>query len=158
MSLYGCQLWDFENPHCDKFFTAWRKCVRHILGIPYQTHCRLLHLICNDFPVNVQLFFRFLNFITSCHASKSKCVFICIKTAVAGSKSKVSNSLSYMCNKLSISRYDEKFELVKIKDKCITETNICDNIKAGIIHDFLLLYRHTKDDNLMDLTRDICIN
>ncbi len=47
MSVYGCQLWNFEDPYCEHFYTAWRKAIRHLLGLPYQTHCDLLHLICH---------------------------------------------------------------------------------------------------------------
>ena len=83
---------------------------------------------------------------------------MCIKTAVAGSKSKISNSLSYICNALSISRYDVRFDLIEVKEKLMAESSICDNVKAGLIHDFLLLYRDIKDDNLLDIISDICIN
>ena len=55
MSVYSSQLWDFSSTMCEKFFVAWRKCVRRLLSISPRTHSNLLHLICLDTKVDVQL-------------------------------------------------------------------------------------------------------
>ena len=59
MSLYGSVLWDFSSKHVEMFYTTWRKCIRRLLGLPYRAHNNLLHLICNDIPVDGQLHLRF---------------------------------------------------------------------------------------------------
>ena len=56
MSLYGCQLWDYSNESVlASVFVTWRKCVRNIFSIPYDTHCNLVHLIAQDASVRVKL-------------------------------------------------------------------------------------------------------
>ena len=49
---YGCQLWDYDNEYINKFYTAWHKCVRKLLGVHYMMHSRLLPGICDDIPGN----------------------------------------------------------------------------------------------------------
>ena len=87
------------------------------------THCNLLHLICNDISVNVQLYLRFLKFVSTCHKSKHPCVTLCVKVAVNGSGSKMANSLSKICHTLNLSRYDTTFNFHAIKESimsCVT--------------------------------------
>ena len=48
-------LWDYSHRGVDSFFVTWRKCIRRLLNIPYNTHNHLLPLICNDLPVECQL-------------------------------------------------------------------------------------------------------
>ena len=48
---YGSPLWDFDDPVVADYFTAWRKCVRRVWGIPYRTHCNMLPGICNDWDI-----------------------------------------------------------------------------------------------------------
>ena len=43
MSAYGSQLWNFESKDCNKFYTAWRKCICRIFQLPNQTQSYLLH-------------------------------------------------------------------------------------------------------------------
>ena len=38
MAAYGCQLWDYSTNAPEAFFTAWRKCLRRIDGLPKKTH------------------------------------------------------------------------------------------------------------------------
>ena len=47
-NFYGCQLWDFQSKVTNKCYVVWRKSVRRILGVPYTTHCNLLHYIAED--------------------------------------------------------------------------------------------------------------
>ena len=65
MSLYGSVLWNFLSKHVEMFYTTWRKCIRSLLGLPYRTHNNLLHLTCNDIPVDGQLHLRFLKFFVN---------------------------------------------------------------------------------------------
>jgi len=78
MSVYSSQLWDFSSTMCEKFFVAWRKCIRRLLSISPRTHSVLLHLICLDIQVDVQLHLQFLKFMTSCIKSDNVCVKIII--------------------------------------------------------------------------------
>ena len=62
MSVYGSQLWNFESKTCNNFYTAWRKCIRRLLGLHIRTHSNLLNLVCKDVPVEYQLHIRFISY------------------------------------------------------------------------------------------------
>ena len=106
MPLYGCQLWDLSSKTIDKFYIAWRKSIRRLLRIPNVTHNVLLNIICEDIPIEFQLFKRFLKFY--------KCIFdndnvnsrTCGLLVLNGSRSAVSNTLTYICHKLNINKFD----------------------------------------------------
>ena len=84
ISVYGSQLWDFESKQLEGFYTACGKCIMRLLRLPYQTHSCLLHLICNDLPVNAQLQIRCIKFVKSCPNSKSPFVRMCYKLVIWG--------------------------------------------------------------------------
>lgn len=159
MSVYGSQLWDYENGNCEHFFTAWRKCIRRIFDLPYCTHSRLLHLICNDFNIDSQLHFRFLNFVTACKNSNNKCVRMCCRIALNGSNSRMSNSLSFICNKYKISRYD--FNVNNLKLMLSNAVYNDDLQKAGLIRDLMDMSIDNNiygDGDIKFIIDDICVN
>ena len=97
MSLYGCPLWDQEGKHIQRFYVAWRKGLRKLLGLPYNTHCNLLNLICDDIPVDCQLDNRLLKFMSSCSLSENIVDKLCYKLACNGSQSTMCNNISFLC-------------------------------------------------------------
>ena len=104
MSLYGCPLWDLEGKHIQRFYVAWRKGLRKLLGLPYNTHCNLLNLICDDIPVDCQLDNRLLKFMSSCSLSENIVVKLCYKLACNGSQSTMCNNIYFLCAKYGICR------------------------------------------------------
>ena len=36
-------------------FTTWRKCVCPLLGLPYKTYGKYLHILVNDVPIDTQI-------------------------------------------------------------------------------------------------------
>jgi len=67
-SFYGCQLWQLSNLYVEKCCVAWRKGLRRIWKLPYNTHCSLLPVISECLPIFDELCRRFLNFARSCIA------------------------------------------------------------------------------------------
>ena len=55
MSLYGCPMWDLTTRSISKLYTLWRKAIRKIWKVPYDSHCRFLHVICDSLPIELQL-------------------------------------------------------------------------------------------------------
>ncbi len=92
MSVYGCQLWDFSSKVANDFYIAWRKCIRRLVSLPYTTHNRLLHIICNDIPVDLQLHKRFVTFFIKALNSNNTSVKLCAKLAFNGSRSNACRS------------------------------------------------------------------
>jgi len=140
MPLYGCQLWDWSNRYTQHFEVTWRKCIRKLMDIPRQTHCRLLHLICDDIVVREQLFSRLLSFVRGLHTSDNSLVKLCYNMMVQGSLSAISNSMSVVSQHLKVNRASLHTSSVC---RAITETEDIelDRIQASVIRD-LLFMRH----------------
>ena len=51
MSLYGCQLWNLDDPRVDELSVAWRVCCRRLLALHPRTRSHLLPHIMNSLPV-----------------------------------------------------------------------------------------------------------
>ena len=105
MPLYGSPLWNFTSAHISRFYTAWRKCIRRILGVPYTTHCRLLHRICDDYPVEVQLVSRCVQFIHNTWKNNNQISSLCIRLALAGSRSNIANTMSLVSSMANVPRH-----------------------------------------------------
>ncbi len=92
MPLYGSQLWDYSHASINIFYVTWRKAIRKLLGLPFDTHSSMLHYICDDAPVNHQLFKRVVSLLNGLHTSKNELSQYCYRLAVSGSGSEFSNS------------------------------------------------------------------
>ncbi len=105
MSLYGCTLWDYDSREVQRFYTAWRKCIRRLMGLPYTTHCNLLNIICQDLPVIDQLLKRCIQFISGVIKSANVISNICLRLAMGGSRSALCHSISHTSNLYNVDRY-----------------------------------------------------
>jgi hypothetical protein len=105
MPLYGCQIWDLSCKSIKSFYVAWRKCLRKLLQIPLRTHNALLHYICEDIPVDFQIFRRFIKFFRSLFINNNVYSRMCGLLALHGSMSATCNSLNFVCYKLKMDKY-----------------------------------------------------
>ena len=80
--------------------------IRRLLKLPRQTHCALLHLICDDIHVSYQMYSRCLKFFKSVFNSDNSIVKYCAKLAMSGSRSVMSNNLSVLSKVMKCTRYD----------------------------------------------------
>lgn len=100
-SFYGCTLWKFDDNYIDRFYTAWRKCVRKVWKVPPTTHGYILSHLCQKPCISAQLLSRSLSFYYNAVNSTNKYVSLCAqlcnysKTAMAG-------NLRLLCNKLNV--------------------------------------------------------
>ena len=155
MSVYGSSLWNFSSKECDKFYVAWRKCIRRLFDLLPQTHCDLLHVICYDYPLDVQLHNRFIRFFQSCYKSDSACVRMCSNLALKGSRSDVCDSLTRICFKYKINRSSIPSFCDDISDGCTSQ----DVLQRGaLIHDLLLYNFDNNDSKVKHIIDDLCIN
>ena len=97
MSLYGYPLWDLSSLYIDRFYVSWRKAIRRIFNLPYRTHCKLLHLITQVLPIDMQLHIRTVKFLKSISMSGNDIVKMCKKLCLKGS----SNALAISINLIS---------------------------------------------------------
>ena len=139
MSVYGSQLWDYSKNICNKFFTAWRKCIRRLLGLPYNAHSDLLHLICDDIPVHAQLHTRFVKFLKSCIHSKNEIVHMCAMTALDQSSSHACNSWLHIQDTWNLGSNVVNVSTQDIKQMCIDNDQQENLIVAAIIKELLYI-------------------
>jgi len=64
-SYYGCELWSLSNSNV-KVCVAWRKSLRHVWGLPFQTQGVLLPRLSQCLPVLDEICRCSLNFVRSC--------------------------------------------------------------------------------------------
>ena len=70
--------------------------------LPYRCHNNLLHLICDDLDIDVQLHKRFLKFFHQIIHCSNTVVRTFANLAVSGSRSSVCRSLNYILSKYGI--------------------------------------------------------
>ena len=92
--------------YIEKLFVCWRKCIRRLLSVPYNTHSVLLPIICSDLPIECQLHKRVIKFFICLAKSNNIYNNLALQLIVEGSKSHTSNSLNYICYKYGICKYD----------------------------------------------------
>ena len=50
-SLYDCELWDLSHPGVSNLCTAWKRGLRRIWGLSYDSHSNLLPLLSDSLPI-----------------------------------------------------------------------------------------------------------
>jgi hypothetical protein len=72
--MYGCELWSLTDNVAEGFCIAWRKALRRVLNLPYDTHSYLLPLLTDTLPVFEEICRRSAQFILKCLNSSSTLV------------------------------------------------------------------------------------
>ena len=111
MAVYGSQLWDYSINAPEAFYTAWRKCLRRIDGLPNKTHKIILPVLWDVKPIHVQLHKRFVNFVKKNAKTENEIIKICHNLTMQGSSSAVSNSVSHIYFLYNISRHNIYYNL-----------------------------------------------
>ena len=132
-SFYGSPLWSLSGSHIQRFYCAWRKCVRRVWNVPYNTHCRFVEHLYRGQNIDYQLLKTFVNFFCGVFNNNNNIVSMCAKlsefslSVVAANRRLFlyiinsdgicfHNSQENICEKLSRSRH--------ISDQCINTVAI----------------------------------
>lgn len=70
--LYGCELWNLENSQLQSLCVAWRKDMRLIMDLRYESSRDLLYSVSNCIPIYDEISRRSSNFIHSALTFGSK--------------------------------------------------------------------------------------
>jgi len=62
-SMYGCQLWSLDDSSVNDLCTAWRKGLRRIWSLPYNTHGNILYGLSGDLSIYDEIWKRSVHFI-----------------------------------------------------------------------------------------------
>ncbi len=132
--------WDHSKHNIEILYVSWRKSIRKIFGLPYQTHCALLPYICDDSRVENQLYSRIVTFCRALEKSKNIVTNICFELAMNGSGSALCNNISIIANYMSISRW----EICNLRNFDKYDCNSETIVKASIIRDLLHMKHFNK--------------
>ena len=102
MSLHESPLWDLSSLYIDRFYVSRRKAIRRIFNLPYQTHCKLLHLITQVLPIDMQLHIRTVKFLKSISMSGNDIVKMYTKLCLNGSGIALANSINFISYKYNV--------------------------------------------------------
>ena len=149
MAHYGSQLWDYSNPSVEMLYVAWRKCIRKIFNIPYNTHCRFLHHICKDSSIQVKLHRRFMKFFINLCNSENVYVQTMAKVVKNGSRSSACLSLNYLCWLYNINKNCISMSSLRK----ISDVNDEDDV---IISDMISCFLDCRDDSSRDIVYNLC--
>lgn len=158
MSVFGSQLWDFESKECEKFFTAWRKCIRRLLNVPNQCHSKLLPLLCLDTSIQSQLHTRFIKFVNSCRHSENKTVQICMNEALNNHMSHRCRSLSKLCHLYGFTRSSSCFDTKAISNHFFTHIDENDLADAMHIRELIYYKDKMKDNDVNAIIEFLCVS
>ena len=106
VTMYGSQLWDNSTNAPEAFYTAWRKYLRRIDGLPNKTHKIILPVLWDVKPTLVQLHKRLVNFLRKNGKTENEIIKICLTLTMQDSSSAVSNSVSHIYFQYNISRHN----------------------------------------------------
>ena len=73
-SLYDSVVWNLNHVYIAEVCVAWRTGIRRVWGLPADTHCELLPVICDSIPFLDVVFCHATNFIDCCLNSSIKIV------------------------------------------------------------------------------------
>ena len=102
MSSYGFPLWDLSSLYIDRFYVFWRKAIRKIFNLPYRTHYKLLHLITQVLPVDMQFHIGTVKFLKSISMSGDDIVKMCKKLCLNDSGTASANSIHFISFKYNV--------------------------------------------------------
>jgi hypothetical protein len=85
-SHYGCVLWDLTNSKLEDYCIAWRKGVRKIWSLPYDSSRLNVSLISDSLPLFDEICRRTMNFVYTCLNSDSEMIRSVVLNGINGSR------------------------------------------------------------------------
>jgi len=155
LSVYGSQLWNCESNSCEKFYVAWRKCVRKLFRLPRRAHSYLLPYVCEDMPIDTQLDCRFGKFFNSCLNCDNEVVRIVARNALGNPKSNLSASVNVLCYKYNLNRDCQNFS-GQIRKTYFDGINNDDMRLGNLIKDLLRINDRHLDNDIFDIVEYLC--
>ncbi len=113
------------------------------MHLPRDTHCNMLHYICDDIPLVEQLYSRVLSFVKSLQISTNSITGLCYKLVMDGSQSAVSNSISVISKHYHIDRANVYTIRTRDYEQCL-RANDTHAIHASVVRDLLYMQHDIK--------------
>ena len=136
-SLYGCQLWNLDDPMVDKLCTTWKICNRKILGLSAQTRSNLLHHIMDTLPIKDIIMSRSLNFFIGGLRHDNKIISDFFKNTLLSNSSFMLTNINTILNRYHIN-FQDLFCISKAKvKKVIKNYNDEPDWRSNIVKELL---------------------
>ena len=154
IDAYGCQLWSYSDKSNTRFYTAWRKVLRHMWGLPNTTHNKLIPAIFNTNPIEIMLESRCIKYIYNCINCDNETVRIITYSALNNRKSVMGINFRYLSFKYKIDRHlwhNDLSSLLKKVDRFMALDSIllCESYNIGYIIRELCLTK-SDDEHILD--------
>ena len=105
-SMYGSQLWLMNSKCVEKILSKWRRYHRIALEVPYKTHCDLLPLIADKFPLDCTLDIKFISFFKSIATSDNSIIRYTGKCMMKSHTSTLCRNMRHILYKYDLSIND----------------------------------------------------
>ena len=105
-SYYGSQLWPLWNSNFENICTKWRKAIRKIWELPYRTHCAMLPIIADAFPIEISLECKFVKFVKTTIGSHNKTVAFMANLMKSNCNSTFGHNIRHLYLKYGLSLED----------------------------------------------------
>ena len=150
-SLYGCQLWQLDDPKISELYTGWRVCCRKILGLPSHTRSYLLHNVMEMMPIDQIVMDRILGFFIKGINHDNAIMSNFFKNSLLSNSSYMLTNINTILNRHNIKYIDlfsmDKHEVKRKFKNCNVGTDWrCDSVKE------LLCLREGQSFCILDLT------
>ena len=147
-SLYGCQLWNLEDPMVNRLSTTWRVCNRNILGLDPKTRSYLLPQIMDTLPIKDIIMCRSLNFFIGGLKHDNKVISDFFKNTLLSNSSYMLTNINTIINKYKFN-FQDLFNLNKAKiKKVIKNYNDEQDWRGNIIKELLDIRENHLNSNL----------
>ena len=100
MSLYGCEIWNYNSRYISEMFIAWRKMMRKLFKLPNRTHNYIVCGIVECIPVKLDR--RLAKSVYSMLNSRNLAVFKLIRLFLKSDSSTFAENLRYLMYKYEI--------------------------------------------------------
>ena len=136
-SLYGCQLWQLDDPKIKELCTGWRVCSRKILGLHPCSRSYLLHNVMGTMPIDDIIMSRILGFFI--HGLNHENGFISnfFKNTLISNSSYMLVNINQILNRYNI-KYMDLFSMNIHDVKKVTKSHILEpDWRCNIIKELL---------------------
>ena len=139
MSLYGCELWDFEDIKINRLEVGWRKCIKSFLQLPIRTRSKLLPDLISSDDIKTIIYNRQLNFYIKGLSHENLNIRFYFRNALTSCMSFASKNLNLILHKfdmpyetlfqgkkqkLIVSGCDELWRINIIKELCTLKNQV----------------------------------
>ena len=114
MSFYGAVNWRLNSPGFQRVIIQWRKAVRRVLRLPYQTHSWLLGPLLNRAQFQCRLEYRVAKFAKSMVVCKNDIVRCMALRATQSSQSPLGQNIAYLEQQRGVTMAYDNTTLKKI--------------------------------------------